>query len=64
MGHMIKPKDTKVFFDEFKGNKTFAIWPIDHEGNKASEYPLMAFGKAKAKEIIKHLEELKEFINE
>lgn len=66
MGHMIKPKEkeTKVFIDEFKGNKVFGIWEIDKEGNNVSDRPAFSFGKAKAKLILNHLEELKNFVED
>lgn len=61
---MEKPEvKTIVEKGEFKGHPTFTIWEVDEEGNK-SKYPLIAFGKNKAKAIIKHQKEISEFIGE
>jgi hypothetical protein len=54
---------TKVFFEEFKGNKMFAIWPVDENGEKIGEYPVLSFGVKKAAAILSHIEELKEFVS-
>lgn len=64
MGHMIKKNEveTKVFIEEFKGNKMFAIWPVNAEGEKVGEYPAFSFGAVKASKVLKHIEELKEFV--
>jgi len=57
-------KKTKVFNEEFKGNEMFSIWPVNEEGEKLAEYPIINFGKAKARAILKHIEELKKFVGE
>jgi hypothetical protein len=64
MGHMIEPKPTKVFIEDYKGNKMFSIWPVDHEGNKTAAFPIISFGKTKAKELLKYNEELKKYVGE
>lgn len=54
---------TKVFIEEFKGNKMFAIHKVDDNGEKIENYSLVInFGKAKALEISKHAEELNDFV--
>lgn len=63
-GNKFKEKETAVKFDEFKGSRIFGIWEVDEEGNNVSERPLVSFGKGKAKAIVKHIEELQEFIDE
>lgn len=62
MGHMIEEKKTKVFLEEYKGNKTFSIWEVDDLGNKSGKIPVIGFGIVKAKAILKHLEDIKEFV--
>jgi len=42
----------------------FSIWPVNEEGEKLAEYPIINFGKAKARAILKHIEELKSFVGE
>ncbi len=66
MGHMIYPKEklTAVKFDEFKGSRIFGIWEVDEDNNNLGDRPLVSFGKGKAKAIVKHIEELQEFIDE
>lgn len=53
---------TKVFYDEFKGHKLFAVWEIDDSGAKLGNYPLVSFGGNKALAVVKHMEELKEYV--
>ena len=50
-----------VQIGEFKGHKTFSIWMEYENGNKI---PAISFGVKKAESILKHLEELKQFIEE
>lgn len=57
-----KVKNTKVFFEEFKGSKMFAIFEVDENGEKTSQWPVVSFGKAKALEIDKHAQELQNFV--
>jgi len=54
---------TKVFFDEFKGNKMFAVWEVDDQGNKVGDYPLFSLGQKKAIALSNHLEDFKDFAN-
>lgn len=65
MGHMIKKessKETKVFIDEFNGRPMFGVWEVDPAGNKAKATPIVSFGMAKAKAVMKHIEDLKDFL--
>ena len=54
---------TKVFLDEFKGNKMFAVWEVDDQGNKVGGYPLFSLGGKKAIALMNHLEDFKDFAN-
>lgn len=54
---------TKVFLDEFKGHKVFAVWEIDNNGNKVGQYPVFSLGAKKAIALSNHLEEFKDYIN-
>lgn len=54
---------TKVFFEEFKGNKMFAVWEVDDQGNKVGDYPLFSLGSRKAIALSNHLEDFKDFAN-
>jgi hypothetical protein len=52
---------TIIEHGEFKNSKTISIWEVDEEGRK-EKYPLLGFGLKKAKAILLHIEEIKEFI--
>lgn len=53
---------TKHFLDEFKGNKVFAVWEVDDQGNKVGEYPLFSLGAKKAIALMNHLEDFKDYV--
>lgn len=53
---------TKVFLDEFKGHKLFAVWEVDDNGNKVGQYPLFSLGAKKAIALATHLEEFKDYV--
>lgn len=55
---------TSVERGEFKGSPTFTIWELDKDGNKKGEYPLLSFGKRKAKAIFDNIEEIENFLAE
>lgn len=66
-GHSWLPEEkqsvgTQAFTEEYNGHPLFAIWHVDAEGNKTKNSPLISFGKVKAAEIMKHVEELKKFL--
>jgi hypothetical protein len=52
---------TKVFIDTYKGNKIFAVWNVDENGNKTGQYPVVSFGAKKAIGLMQHLDELNAF---
>jgi len=54
----------KVFIEEFKGNKLFAIFEVDGAGNKAKQYPEISFGGRKAADLLDNIEELKKFVHD
>lgn len=56
--------NTKVFFDKYGKSDTIAIWNVDEDGNKVGEYPIISFGKKKAKAIAEHLGEVLGFAKE
>lgn len=63
MAEVKKPnKETKVLIEIFNGRPTFGIWEVDPAGNKKSERPIISFGKVKADYIMKHIEDLKDFV--
>ena len=47
---------TRVEINEFKGNPIFNI--------KSGEFNVISFGKSKAKAILDHIDEIKEFVGE
>mgnify|MGYP006267739391 CR=1 FL=1 len=54
---------TKVFFDNFKGHKMFAVWEVDESSNKVGQYPLFSMGAKKAIALMYHLEEFKDYVS-
>lgn len=55
-------KVTKVFVEEFNGRPMFSIWQVDPAGNKMGERPIINFGQTKAEFILRHMEELEDFL--
>jgi len=53
----------KIMEQEYKKSITIAIWEVDKEGNTLKDYPLVAFGAAKAKVISAFIEEISAFAN-
>lgn len=53
--------ETKVLKNDYKGNQMFSIYEFDEEGNKNFR-PLVNMGVKKASLILKHLEDLKKFL--
>src|SRR3990170_3580918 len=56
--------NTEVFIDEFRGYPVFAIWAVDSVGNKSGGKPVVSFGLAKALAILRHLDEVEQWVNE
>jgi hypothetical protein len=54
---------TKVFYDTFKNHRLFAVWEVDDSGNKIGDYPLVSLGYKKAKVLLEHDVQLKEFVD-
>lgn len=56
-------KETKVVPNEYRGHTLFSVFEFDKEGNQ-SEYPVISFAVNKAKVILKHLDELKKYVDD
>jgi hypothetical protein len=54
---------TKIFLDNFKGHKMFAVWEVNDQGEKQGEFPIVSFGGKKATAVANHIEELKDYVN-
>ena len=54
---------TKVFLDEFKGHRLFAIWEVDDAETKVGDFPLFSVGARKAFSLYKHLTEFKDYVD-
>ena len=52
---------TKIFLDEFKGHRLFAVWEVNEQGEKLGSYPLFSLGAKKAIALMSHLEEFKDY---
>lgn len=59
-----KTPQTAVFVGDYKGKQTFGIWNVDADGDKTGDYPLIAFGIAKAKALLRHAEELEDYVTD
>jgi len=55
-------KNTKVFVEEFKGKELCAIWEVTADGEKVGSFPVLSFGAKKAEAIIKHMAEIKSYL--
>lgn len=60
---MMSNNETKVMENDFKGTPMFSIFEFDKEGNKNFK-PLVNMGMKKAKLVLKHVEELKKYVQE
>ena len=58
--------DTVVMKNNFRGTEMFSIYKTDAEGKAHPEVskPVVNFGVTKAKYILEHMAELKEFVAE
>jgi len=55
-------KKTKVILGEYKGHPMFSVWEVDETGKQVGSFPIVNIGKKKAEAIVKHFEDLKEFV--
>jgi hypothetical protein len=55
--------NTKVFIEEYKGNKIFSVFQVDEQGNKTKDRPEAAVGMHKATALAKHANELANWVN-
>ena len=55
---------TKVFVEDFRGQKIIGFWEVDDTGKKAKEYPELSFAGRKAAMLMEHIKELEAFSNE
>ena len=54
---------TKSGADEFKGNKLFAVYKEDENGD-VEERPIVSFGLRKAQALLNHLDEFEAWCEE
>ncbi len=54
---------TKAGSDEYKGNKLFAIYKEDENGD-LEEKPIISFGLKKAQALLNHLEDFESWCEE
>ena len=58
-----KELKTEVEVGDNKGSPLITIHDLDDDG-KRKQYPVISFGKKKARAIIKHIEDIKRFADE
>lgn len=54
---------TEIEIGEYKNNPTFIIHELDDKGQR-KQYPLLTVGVKKAKALLKHMDELSDFVAE
>ena len=47
---------------QYKGKNTFGIFPVNANGEKTSNYPIISFQARKARVILENLEDIKAFV--
>jgi hypothetical protein len=52
---------TEIELGTFKNSPVFTIWEIDENGDR-KKFPIISFGKKKGEAIVKHWQELKNFV--
>jgi hypothetical protein len=55
-------KKTLTYVEDYKGKPILQIWEVDEENHNISNFPVLSFGTSKVKLILKHIEELKDFV--
>lgn len=55
---------TKIVRKEFKGRPLLSIVQTQDNGKPLDAFPIMSFGIKKAEYIVKHLDEIKAFIED
>jgi len=55
--------NTKAGTDEYKGNKLFAVYKEDENGD-IDDRPIVSFGLRKAQALLNHLEAFEEWCDE
>lgn len=53
--------ETKVFMDKYKNADVFAIYEVDENDRKKYDYPVVSFGRYKAKVICDHIDDIFKF---
>ena len=53
---------TKVILQKYNKKDLFSVWNVDEENNVIGEFPAVSFGIKKAELILKHLDELKLYV--
>jgi hypothetical protein len=55
---------TKVLPNEFNGKSLFSVFEVDENGEKTNDkgYPIVSFGLKKAKALLDHVDELKDYV--
>ena len=57
--------NTKAFVGEYKGSPVLSIKKVDENGEPLeASYPVISFGKVKAKAILEHVEDIEKFVKE
>jgi hypothetical protein len=52
---------TEIEITKFKGSDVLTIWEVDENGER-KKFPVIAFGKKKGEALVKHWQDVKEFV--
>lgn len=55
--------ETRVKESEYKGSPVFSVMKLDDKGEEY-KFPVVSFGKAKAVAIVKHIEDIKRWLED
>jgi hypothetical protein len=57
----MKQYRTQPEIGEFKGKPVLSIWDVNEHGEKVKQYPIISFGRSKAKILAEHADIIKTF---
>lgn len=59
---VVSEKRTLTNVEDFKGSPIIQIWEVDEDNQNVSSFPILSFGKSKARLVLKHIKDLEEFV--
>lgn len=53
---------TKLCIEDYKGNEVISVWEVDDKDEKVGKFPIVSFGKKKAEAVLKHSQEIQNYL--